>query len=419
MLELCCIPQACCRVRANYLGPLVERLADYLLKRGYKRECIKQYLRAAEHFGRWVGTHRIAPAAVDEAVARQFLHRHLPHCHCVVAAPRCRILVRAALRHLLCCMGHQTGHIGGHVVISPAVQSIIQEFDQYMQKTCGLSEQTRVCRRRYARELLQSTFGQRPVRWGRLTPALIMKFVAAYARRCSPATGAIAASAIRSLLRFAQLHGFCETRLGQAVPRIPAWKRGQNSQRLTDAQVRDILGSFDRATAIGRRGYAMALCLADLGLRVSEVVALRLEDLDWRKASVHIARSKNRRARVLPLPRRVGAALAAYLRHDRPASTHRHLFLRLRAPLGEPVGKDLIQGAIRQAYAACGLSRSFAGTHVLRHAAACRMHQLGVPLKQIADLLGHRSLDSTVVYARANLHQLAMAALPWPKGVRL
>jgi len=315
-------------------------------------------------------------------------------------------------------MGRRVRTATGNDAASPVIQTIVQEFDQYMQEIGGLAEDTRLYRRRYARELLQATFGRGPIRWKRLTPTVIMMFVADYARRCSPATGQVAASAISALLKFAQLHGFCDARLVQAVPGVPVWKRGRNGKRLTAAQVHDVLQQFDRTTATGQRDYAMALCMADLGLRVSEVAVLCLEDVNWRQASIRIAPSKGRRARVLPLPRRVGEALAAYLRRGRSASTQRRVFLRLHTPRGKPVSKELIRSRNRRAYTACGLGQTFTGTHVLRHSAACRMHQRGVPLKQIADLLGHRSLDSTVVYARANLPQLATAALPWPKEVR-
>jgi len=418
MLEQCCGARVCRRMRANPLGPWLEQLAERLLDRGLRRICIQQCLQAAEHFGQWIGARRIAPETIDAAVVQRFLDRHLPRCRCRPPAPRHRVCVRASLRHLLRCMGRQVRIIPADTVASPAIEKIVREFDQHMYHVGGLAEATRLYRRRYARELLQTAFGRGPIRWKRLTPAVVMKFVTDYARRCSPATGQVAGTAIRGLLRFAQFRGFCDARLPQAVPGVPVWKRGRNGRQLTATQVREVLRHFDRTTATGRRDYAMALCMTELCLRVSEVAALCLEDVNWRKATIRVASSKGRRARVLPLPRRVGQALAAYLRHDRPAGTQRRLFLRLHVPRGEPVTKELIRSRIRYAYAACGIGRAFTGTHVLRHSAACRMHRRGVPLKQIADWLGHRSLDSTVVYARANMDQLATAALAWPKGVR-
>jgi integrase len=297
---------------------------------------------------------------------------------------------------------------------SAAVDSVVKDFDEYLRNVGGLADNTRLYRRRYVREFLQANFRRGPVRWERLTPPMIMNFVADYARRCSPATGQVAASAISSLLRFAQFHGFCGAQLVAAVPWIPAWKRGANPEMLTAGQVRDVLESFDRNTIAGRRNYAIALCMTDLGIRVSEVAALCLEDVDWRHATIRLTSSKVRRARILPLPQRVGHALATYLRYRTPSSPHRQVFLRHRPPVGEPVSKETIRGGMRRAYMHCGLGR-FTGTHILRHTAASLMHQRGVTLKQIADLLGHRSLDSTVIYARANLPELATAALPWPE----
>lgn len=416
MLERCYRRQHVCRrVRANPLGSALERFACYLLERGHNTCCIQQYLQAAEHFGRWLGIHRIEPAAFDTAVARRFIERHLPRCRCAPPAPCNRICVRAALRHLLRCTGRWNDSVTDQATGSHTVRAVIEQFDQYLQSVAGLSQATRLYRRRYAREFLEVTFRHGPVRWERITPELVMNWVADYVRRCSPATGQVAASALRSLLRFAQLHGFCQANLAATVPRIPDWQHGGNRKSLTGQQVCGLLKSFDRATVNGRRDYAMALCMTDLGLRVSEVASLCLEDLDWRNATMRIALSKGRYARILPLPQRVGSAIAAYLRHGRPSTEHRQLFLRHRAPIAEPVSKELIRGSIRRAYAACGLDRRFTGTHVLRHTAACLMHERGATLKEIADLLGHRSLDTTVVYAKANLRALATAALPWPE----
>jgi integrase/recombinase XerD len=412
MLERCFCPRVCCRMRANPLGPSLERMADYLVQRGHTG--FQQYMQAAEHFGRWVGTQGISPAAVDAAVVQRFLTRHLPHCHCRHPASRYPISNRAALRHLLRCMGKVPSNPAGRDTASAAVDSIVKDFDEYLRKVGGLADNTRLYRRRYVHEFLQANFRRGPVRWKRLAPPMIMNFVADYARRCSPATGQVAASAISSLLRFAQFHGFCDAQLVAAVPWIPAWKRGANPEMLTAGQVRDVLGSFDRTTIAGRRNYAIALCMTDLGMRVSEVAALCLEDMDWRHATIRLTSSKVRRARILPLPQRVGRAIATYLRHRNASSPHREVFLRHRPPVGEPVSKETIRGGMRRAYMQCGLGR-FTGTHILRHTAASLMHQRGVTLKQIADLLGHRSLDSTVIYARANLPELATAALPWPE----
>jgi site-specific recombinase XerD len=323
--------------------------------------------------------------------------------------------VRAALRQLLRCIELESPSPKQSPDKHLPVDVVVRDFDRYMESICGLSLSTRRYRRRYAREFLVKNFGRRAVQWEELRPARIMKFVTNYARRCSPATGEVAASAIRSLMRFCQFHGFCDDRLLRAVPGIPVWKRLRNPKTLTVAQLNDVLGSFDRSTANGPRDYAMAVCMVDLGLRASEVVGLRIDDINWDQGTVRLNGSKGRRGRVLPLPRRAGAAITSYLRHGRPSSLHREVFLRHRAPVGEPVSAILVHEVMCRAYRRAGLDQCITGTHVLRHTAASLMYQRGATLKEIADVLGHRSLDTTAIYAKVNWTQLRTVALPWPE----
>jgi site-specific recombinase XerD len=121
------------------------------------------------------------------------------------------------------------------------------------------------------------------------------------------------------------------------------------------------------------------------------------------------------RARELPLPAPVGQAIAQYLRRGRPTTRCRNLFVRHRVPRGTPVTTTLIRGVMRLAYAKVEGCAGWTGTHVLRHTAATRLLQRGATLKEIADVLGHRSLDTTALYAKVDLPALAAVALPWPE----
>ena len=242
-----------------------------------------------------------------------------------------------------------------------------------------------------------------------------MAFTAGYAARCRPSSAQVAASSLRSLLRFLQLHGDCGPALVAAVPHLPSWRLDHLPRTMTDEQLRRFLARFDRSTPTGRRDYAMALCQVDLGLRVSEVSALRLEDLDWRAATLRIAGGKSRRTRELPLTEGVGRAIAEYLRRGRPATTCRHVFVRHTVPVGTAIGTELIRGVIRRAFARVEGCAHWTGTHALRHTAATRLHRRGASLKEVADLLGHRSIDTTAIYTKVDLPTLAAVALPWPE----
>jgi integrase/recombinase XerD len=125
--------------------------------------------------------------------------------------------------------------------------------------------------------------------------------------------------------------------------------------------------------------------------------------------------SKSKRARELPLPARVGQAISQYLRHGRPPTPCRNVFIRHRVPKGAAVSTALIRGVMRLAFAKADGCAHCKGTHVLRHTAATRLQQRGASLKEIADVLGHRSLDTTTIYAKVDLPSLTAVALPWPE----
>jgi len=129
-----------------------------------------------------------------------------------------------------------------------------------------------------------------------------------------------------------------------------------------------------------------------------------------------VRRGKGRRGRTLPLPAPAGRAIAAYLRHGRPTSADRHVFLRHQAPVAAPVTHTLIRGVFRRAYAAATGRSESVGTHVLRHTAAARMRAAGQSLKGIADVLGHRCLDTTTTYVKLDVEALRCVALPWVGG---
>ena len=148
-----------------------------------------------------------------------------------------------------------------------------------------------------------------------------------------------------------------------------------------------------------------------MGLRASEVAALRLEDVNWREAEV-VVLGKGRRYSRLPLPADVGEAIAQYLQHGRPKTTSREVFVAAQAPL-VAIGRGGIASIVRRACVRAGLPEI--GTHRLRHTLACEMVRRGVPLAEIGQVLRHRSLTSTAIYARVDLDQLRQLAQPWPQ----
>jgi integrase/recombinase XerD len=304
------------------------------------------------------------------------------------------------------------------MLVRPPLQSIdtiLDTFSEHLRTNRGASAAT--CERyaRTVRILLERTCDAGRLDLSRLTPAAVRNFVTERTTTWSPRTGRRAATGVRSFLRFLHLQGLSDGTLVHAVPMVRDSHRSTLPTALTTAQLRQLLAGIDRSTPVGRRDYAMLVCLASLGLRAKEVAELGLDAIDWRAGTITIATSKARRASVLPLPAHVGRAIAAYLRRGRPRTSARQVFVRHYVPVGAPLRSANVTSAVQRAFRRAALEVPSRGAHTLRHTAATEMIRTGVSLKAVADVLRHRSLDTTLIYASVDLPRLREVALPWPE----
>jgi len=164
------------------------------------------------------------------------------------------------------------------------------------------------------------------------------------------------------------------------------------------------------------RDRAILLLIAGLGLRSQEVRTLEPGHIDWRRGELRLPRTKSRRERVLPLPQEIGAAVADYLLHGRPPLDIPCVFVRHRAPQGPLESGGSVAGIIRRHLKRAGIDAPSRGSRLLRHSLATRMVNAGVPIKEIADVLGHVSIDTTAIYTKVDVRSLAGVALPFPGG---
>lgn len=291
-------------------------------------------------------------------------------------------------------------------------------YDDYLHRMLGAAKATRVRYLRTARRFVGACLGSASAPWAGLSVAQVTAFIQQETASKSGHGRAAPACAVRSFLRFLAWRGVGPGGLDRAIPPMRRARHASLPPRLAPAELVRLLDQPGDHPAAWR-DRAILLLLGRLGLRAGEIVALGLDDIDWRAGLLRLPAGKSRRERVLPLSQEVGCALADYLWHGRPAHPSRRLFLTATKP---PRGFNhtsavtrIVQRSLRRAGIAVG---RLTAAHMLRHTAASAMVNRGASFHQVADVLGHRSLATTGIYAKLDLDALAPVALPWSGGAQ-
>jgi len=289
----------------------------------------------------------------------------------------------------------------------------LRHYDEHLRDVRGLAAGTRQGYLRVAGWLLQQKFAGRPVDVAKLHPGDIRQFLAGQLNSHQTASNAShLAGALRSYLRYRATCGDQVGALTAVILNPVHWKLASLPRALKPDEVERLLNAFTAHLRLPKRGYAIVRCALDLGLRCGEIAHLMISDIDWRAGTVTLRGTKSLRQDVLPLPMETGQALADYLQHERPATSHPAIFVRQKEGLDQPITSAAIQKVILHACRRAGLMHSSA--HALRHTLACRLVENGSSLKEVADVLRHRSLETTRIYAKLDTPKLSTVPLPWP-----
>jgi site-specific recombinase XerD len=395
-------------------GPLSEHLDAYataVADQGYTDHSIRQQIVVIADFSRWLKQKHIDVQALDSKVVDRFLrHRHRPQ--------RVRRGDPKTLQRLLT-MLRQIGVVKPDQppVADTAQSRIVAEFQSYLLQERGLSPLTLLNYVPVVEQFLDERFDNKALNFAMLRAPHVTGFVMRHAHQLSPVRAGLMVTALRSFFRYLRHRGAIATDLAGCVPTVPNWSLSTLPRFLPAATVEHILECCDRKTSVGRRNHAILLLLARLGVRAGEVVGLSLDDIDWSTGQITI-RGKGGKSAQLPLAADVGAALAAYLRHDRPRSATRSVFLRHRAPLVGFGNSSTISSLVRRALKHAGVESAHTGAHVLRHSLATSLLRQGGSLDEIGELLRHQSPNTTAIYAKVDVTALHTLALPWPGGGR-
>jgi integrase/recombinase XerC len=394
------------------LLPSTEAVRRYLLERGYAQHTISGYIASAAHFLQWSGRVGLAPERIDENAVGVFIDQHITHCDCGVFKREDRSSAASALGHMLLVL-RTLGIIPTRVVRVLPVDEEVRRFEEHLERVRGLAPKSCQAMGRIVRELLWERFHARSLVISAITPEHLRRFFARTCDRCrAPTSVGSVVSALRGYFRYRAAAGDPVAGLVSVLSYPANWQHASLPKTLADEEIERLLTSLDWPGPSLRRSAAIVRCAVDLGLRSGEIAALSLDDIDWRAGMVRLRKTKSRREHLLPLPEPTGRAIAAYLAHERPSSPHRAVFVRRVAPHDQLITAHLVRKTIRQAFQRAGLP--YTRSHLLRHTIARRLLDGGSSLKEVADVLRHRSLNTTLIYAKLDSRNLGAVALPWP-----
>lgn len=384
------------RRRPGRMGPFIESYRAALLGLGHTPQTVRGLLQHVGALGRWMEANEVAVADLDVAALEEFLKSRRAAGRVDVRTTRSMLSLLDHLREL---------------GVTPAeklvpVDPLIAEYRAWMVDDRGLAPLTVLRYGNLAVRFLHRV-GDRPLR--SLTGRDVTAFLLAETARVSVASGKGRVAEMRSLLRFLYLTGRTEHALAASVPPIAGWHDKGVPRGAKAPDVARLLAACDPVTLTGARDLAILTIVGRLGLRSIEVARLELGDIDWRAGEFTI-RGKARRVDRLPLTTDVGQALAGWLQR-RPSTRSRRVFLTTRAPIGD-IRASLVSESLRRVCLRCGVE--VIGAHRLRHGLATDMLQRGASLIEVGQVLRHRDLATTAVYAKVDIDNLRRLARPWP-----
>jgi integrase/recombinase XerD len=386
-------------------GPLEAHgvtFARWLADAGFSQSRIEKRLCQLGHLSGWLEIEGLGPDELTVEHQQRFIEARRTAGHRTWLSPHS---LRVPIAYL-----QEAGVLpAASAAPDGPVEQLLADYRRYLAGERGLAAHTIYHHELVARLFLGELEKLGGLELERLVAGDVSAFLAAECPKRSVSGARDLVKGLRGLLRYLHVTGVIAMPLQWSVPAV-AYRRDHSLPRgLPPKAVARLLASCDRRRAVGRRDYAVLLLLARLGLRAGEVAAIQLEDIDWRRGEFQV-RGKGARLDRLPLPADVGRAIVSYLRY-RPHGRSRALFLLARAPYC-PLSGQAVSGIVHRACVRAGLPVVHA--HRLRHTAATEMLRAGGSLPEVAQVLRHRQLATTNIYAKVDRRSLRTLARPWP-----
>jgi site-specific recombinase XerD len=394
--------------RVRVTGPLEPFAAGFIFElqeSGYRPAAAAVQVRVLARLSGWMQEQHVSAEELREPELERFRREHLVEVASVRGAGM--TVVVGHLRRLGAVPAQEPA-------VVTAADELLERYRRYLTVERGLTAGTARGYIDIVRPFVESRVTESgAVELWDLSPADVLGFLLAETGRRSRKSAKLLVSALRSLLGFWHVQGLIGWPLAGAVPSVAGWRLAGLPRALSSERVRALLDSCDRSTVAGMRDFAILTMLVRLGMRRGEIAGLRLDDIDWRAGEL-VVRGKGQRFERLPLPADVGEAIAVYLRDGRPPGfSGREVFVRIKAPR-RPLTAGGVTQVVISASKRAGIGEVTA--HRLRHTAATELLRQGAPLQEIGELLRHRSVLTTAIYAKVDRDRLRELARPWPTG---
>jgi len=396
-------------LRQGQLGAFVDELATVFLEKGYPKRYLQPRFAVIGELNRWLIQKRIKLCDLDQLQIERFIQHRSKQTSVVERGEIVTLdLLLEVLRSHGCIPTTEPEKESEN-----EIEKIVGLYNQYLVEEQGLSPATIFHYLIHVRHFLSDIFNSKPINLNTVCAQNITEFVLKYAKEHSSVVSSLMVTSLRSFFRFLLLRGKIAVDLASCVPTVANWKNNRIPQYLSAQELEHLLEHSKGETPLKIRNYSILLLLARLGFRASEVVRLTLDDIDWEHGEI-IIRGKGARQTRFPLPVDVGEALVDYLKNGRPSCSMRSFFISSKAPVKPFKNHVAVSTIVHRCIKRAGLNPPKKGAHLLRHTLATDCLRKGATLPEVGEILRHRQVDTTAIYAKVDFARLETIAQPWP-----
>lgn len=401
--------------RRGPLGPYFDGFAAHLKKRGYSHDSAHFILGKCCLFNSFlvdkgiIHAKELTPSLVD-----LFLDDHLVNFRTTSRSYRARDSITNIIQHLYSYLaGEEVIKLPKSKPVLTRYSWILNPYLKYLQEERQISKTTIQRSNTKLSAFLEGLGDNATRKQLRILKAENIETYVQQHLKDSPENLRSLTGVLRGFLRYCANQGYTSTDLSRIIPSIPSYRLATLPKGMEESALQRLLNAIPKDTPHGARDYAIMLLMMAYGIRGKSVASLLLEDICWPHSTIKIRAQKGGKEVVLPLLESVGEAIVNYLRH-RPQNSFKELFLKVMAPWG-PLNSMSVSMIVRSYMTKAGIKTAHCGSNTLRHSWAIRALAQGIPIKSIADVLGHRNLDNTFIYAKADIKTLRQVAMPWPE----